>query len=483
LAGLVIILAALVLGGYYGMGILTEKTIRKNIEVIDQSNGLYAQIEQYDRGLFSSEAKIKWKMHIPARVSKDADGKEITLPAQDYNMDMPLIIHHGPVIFANNKLRFGLGYAESVFPFPKEYEAQFDSTFTKESTKPQLDLSIFVSYFNQSTVDFHVPTFKLFAKQGDGRFEWLGMNATTTMSPEMKKIGGTVTVDGMHLSKDDTKAELGKITTDYDLHETPSGLYLGDANFTLPNFNVTVKGQKIFEIIDLALKSDSDIEQHLFNTHFNLTLKSLVANGKNYGPGDLEVALKNIDADVLAKINQQATAMQNGTEAQRQQAMIAMLPELPKLFSKGAEFEISKLSFTIPQGQIDGTLLVSLPQGDNANPFELMQKIHGNAKLQVPAAAVRDAKQQSVMQQLVKQPELQKTLTQQLQANQVAAVQANPAMSMEQVAAMQTDKQLAALQQNGLITLKGTDYFIEVSLDQGKFIVNGKPFDSSMLKF
>ena len=72
LAGLVIILAALVLGGYYGMGVLTEKTIRKNIEVIDQSNGLHAEIEQYDRGLFSSEAKIKWQLHIPERIVTDA---------------------------------------------------------------------------------------------------------------------------------------------------------------------------------------------------------------------------------------------------------------------------------------------------------------------------------------------------------------------------------------------------------------------------
>jgi hypothetical protein len=33
-----------------------------------------------------------------------------------------------------------------------------------------------------------------------------------------------------------------------------------------------------------------------------------------------------------------------------------------------------------------------------------------------------------------------------------------------------------------VITVDGTDYLIEVNLDQGKFAVNGKPFDSSMLK-
>ena len=38
LAGLIIILAVLILGGYYGMGVLTEKTIKKDIAIINQSN-------------------------------------------------------------------------------------------------------------------------------------------------------------------------------------------------------------------------------------------------------------------------------------------------------------------------------------------------------------------------------------------------------------------------------------------------------------
>lgn len=485
LAGLIIILAALVLGGYYGMGILTEKTIRKNIEVIDQSNGLRAEIKQYNRGLFSSEAQIQWQLHIPEHVI-DANGAAQTVPAQDYAMEMPLKIHHGPVIFANNSVRFGLGYAEAVFPFPKQYVDQFNANFTADSTKPQLDLSIFVNYFNQSTLDFSVPTFNLISKDGS-RFNWLGLDATTTMSAGMKKVGGTVVVDGVHLAKGDAQVDLGKVSSDYDLHETDTGLYLGDANFTLPEFNIQVKGQKIFEIAELLFKSKSDIEQHLFNTTFTLTVKSILANAQNYGPGEINLSVRNLDADVLAKINQQANAMQNGTEEQRQQAMIALLPELPKLFNKGAELEISKFNFKMPEGIIDGTLLISLPKDENANPFQLMQKIHGNAKLSVPAATVRELMKQAVAQQMVKQPNAQPSIAKQLgaqsatqQPDQAAAVPqpAQPA-SVEQ----QVDQQLNALKQAGLIVEKGTDYFIEVNLEQGKFTVNGKPFNEAMLKF
>lgn len=481
LTGLVIILAVLILGGYYGMGMMTERTIKKNVEAINQSNGLFADIEQYNRGWFSSDAKVKWRLHVPERVVKDANGQSQTVAAQDYQMDMPIVIHHGPIIFANKKVRFGMGYAETVFPFPEQYNQQFDSMFTAESKKPQLDLNIFVNYFNNSTVELALPAFNLIAKEGNGKFDWMGMESSTEMTSNLDKVDGDIVINGMNISKDDTKVTLGKVTSEYDLHQTPAGLFLGEASFSLPTFDVLVKEQKMFSITDFLLSSSSDIEDSLFSTHFNAELKSVIANGQSYGPGELEIALRNLDADVLAKINEQATAMQNGTDAQRQQAMMALLPELPKLFSKGAEFEISKLSLKIPEGNIDGNLLITLPKGDSSNPFELIQKVQGNAKLKMPAAVVKQLMQQSVMQQMSNQPDMQQALIQQMQSTQPQASQTPP--TTEQLAAMQTDKQIASLEQSGLFTVDGSDYVIELNLEQGKVSVNGKPFDPSMLKF
>lgn len=487
LTGLIIVLAVLILGGYYGMGLLTERTIKNNIEVINRTNGLYADIEQYNRGWFTSDAKIKWRLHVPERIVKDANGNSQTVAAQNFEKSMPIKICHGPFIFCHNTFRFGVGYAETMFAFPEEFNEQF----TKESTKPQLDLRIFVNYFLRSSIELAIPEFKLMAKDGSGTFTWKGMVSDLNMSSDKDQVDGDVVIDGMTFTKEDTVATLDKVTTEYDLHQTSTGLYLGDASFSLPSFDITVKKEVLVSVKDLTVNSNSDIEDKLFSTHFSLGLKSVVANKKTYGPGELEVTLRNLDADVLAKINQQATAMQNGTEAERQQAMMAMLPELPKLFSKGAEFEISKLNFKIPEGSIDGNLLVALPKGDNANPFELMQKVQGHAKLKVPAALVKQLVQQSAAQQMTKEPDTQQALVQQMQANNPTATTAQDSnssatptqVSNEELAALQAEKQINTMVQNGLIVLSGTDYLIEVNLEQGKFQVNGKPFDPNMLKF
>ncbi|TAL66155.1 MAG: DUF945 domain-containing protein [Legionella sp.] len=480
LTGLIIILAVLVLGGYYGMGMVTEKTIKSNLAVINQSNELFADVQEYNRGWFCSNAKIKWRMHLPERVVSE-NGQTTTIPAQDYQMEMPVKIYHGPFIFANKRIKFGMGYAISDIPFPEQYNKEFSDSFTNESVKPQVNLSIFVNYLNKSTVGLNLPTFKLVAKDGKGQFDWQGMTSTTYMSSNLSKVKGDLAVVGMTFNNADTRVTLGKVTSDYNLHKSDSGLYLGDASFNLPAFEVVVKDQKMFELKELAMSSDSDIDDSLFNMHLNLSLKSVLANGQNYGPGTIEVALRNLDADVLARLNDQAKAMQNGTELQRQQAVMAMLPELPKLFSKGAEFEISTLSLKLPEGDIDGNLFVALPKGDNNNPFELAQKIKGNAKIKIPVAVVKKLVQQSIMQQMSKQPDMQQALIQQLQSAQGQANQ--PAPTTEQLAAMQADKEIANFEQKGVIVVQGSDYVTEVSLEGGKFVVNGKPFDSSMVKF
>lgn len=482
LTGLVIILAVLVLGGYYGMGVVTEKTLKRNIAVINQSNGLYADIQEYNRGWFDSTAKIKWKMHIPERVVTSDNGQSTTVPAQDYQMDMPVKIHHGPIIFAEKKVMFGMGYAYSEIPFPKQYNSEFEKNFSKDSTKPELDLSIFVNYLNKSKVGLKVPTFKLISSDGTNHFNWLGMKSTTYVSSSMNKIKGGLVVDGLKMdsTKDQVRVNMGKVSSDYNLYQTASGLYLGDAGFKMPLLEISVKDQKMFELRELSMNSDSDMDGDLVNMHFDMSLKSVVAHGQNYGPASFEVSLRNLDGMVLAKINQQAQQMQNGSDAQRQQAMMEMLPELPKLFNKGTEFEISTLSVKLPEGDIEGNLLVTLPKGDSGNPFELIQKIKGNAKIKIPSVIVKKLMQQSIMQQMAKQPEMQQALIQQLQS---AQGQSQTPPTNEQLAAMQMDKQIASLEQNGAVVVEGSDYVTEVTLEAGKFVVNGKPFDPSMIRF
>lgn len=82
LLGVVVILAALILGGYYGMGVMTERTIKKDAAIVNKSANVFIDIPEYHRGLFKSDAKLNWKFHAPERVETGDDGQTVTIPAQ-----------------------------------------------------------------------------------------------------------------------------------------------------------------------------------------------------------------------------------------------------------------------------------------------------------------------------------------------------------------------------------------------------------------
>jgi len=524
--GLVVIIAALVLGSYYGMGLVTERTLKKTIEVVNQSNGIFVDIERYDRNWFTSSAVLNWRLHVPERLIKGDNGQSTTVPAKDYTLQMPLVIYHGPVILADGGVRFGLGYAHSDLGMPSAYADKFSNMFTSESIQPHLNVSLFVNYLNNTRLHIGVPSFKLIAKQGGDQFEWLGMETDLGVSSNLKKLDGNVEITGVSLKKNQMQVLLGKVNSDYDLHQTDAGIYLGEANLSLPSLVATENTQKIVEVSEFALHSKSDIESGLFNSYFKTSVDKVMAQGKTYGPGLLEMSLKNLDAEALADINQQANRIQQGSDSERQQALIAMLPQLPKLFGKGAQFEISKLSFVLPQGAVEGNLLVSLPKGDTGNPFQLVQKVQGHATFKMPVEMVKNLVMVSVKQKLLSQSTVQQAMIEQMKANEAAqataapvpaeaatpatapgapapasattqpadggttppndAPAAQPVMTVaeiEQQATVQTTQKLADLVSSGLLSMQGTEYVIELNLTQGQLTVNGKPFSPSMMQF
>src|SRR4051812_3422006 len=92
---LLVVLAILVLGSYYAMGAMTERTIKHNIAAINRTNGINAQLVKYNRGWFTSNVLLDWQIHVPARQIKDENGLVQTIPAQDFMFNMPLKIYHG----------------------------------------------------------------------------------------------------------------------------------------------------------------------------------------------------------------------------------------------------------------------------------------------------------------------------------------------------------------------------------------------------
>lgn len=482
--GLLVILAVLALGGYYGMGLVTERTLKRNIEAVNQTSGLLVNLKHYNRHWFGSDAAVDVRIHVAERVIQDDAGKSVTVAAENYTLDVPVMIEHGPLMMTGTGVLFGLGYAQSHLNLPKEWVEKFSTMFAPESTRPELNLSVFVNYVNKTRLSLGIPAFKLISKEGKGTATWLGMMGQMAISSDLSVVDGGITLDGLQIEKDKMKAQLGPVSTEYDLHKAQDGLYLGQARLSVPSLNVSDDNKPLFELNQFKARVDTNIDQGLFHSETELSLDHVLSNERNYGPGFLNVTLKNLDAAVLVTIKTQANKMNHATGAERQQALFAILPEVPKLFGKGARLELTNLKLTVPEGQIDGHFSLALPVAEGGNPFQLLQKIEGEGRFQIPSLLVKTALVASIVEKgaAVSSPQAAMMASEnKTQPGTTAAARASGVDATQQ-AVVEADKKLASLIQAKVLIENGADYVLAFQLSAGKLTVNGLPFDPSTFK-
>lgn len=471
-AGLAVVFATLILGSYFGMGLLTERTLKKNLNVIN-SNGLQVKMEHYHRGLFKSTALLNWHIQVPAHAVTSESGSTTTLPAEEFNIKMPLTIYHGPVMFTHSKVLFGLGFADSDVVVPEPYAKQFKNTFSAESIPPHLALSLFVTYFNQSTLHLDLPAFKLLSKDDETQLDWKGLTSDMTLSSNLHSIRGGLMMDGLTARKDKTTSVLSQLSSHYELHRSNNGLYLGDATLNLPSLVMMQEHEKILDVQQLSVHSNSDIQQGLFQSLLRTSIDHLFTHGKQYGPVVMDVSITKVDADVLAKINEQANTLPQETDSQRRQMMMTLLPEVPKLLSKGATLDLKEFSVVAPEGMMKARFVVSMPESDQGNPFQFMQNIRGEGQLTITDAFLKQILTDVAMQ----------TLKQTVSAPMISNAVTETAPDSQQLAAAQADAKLAAMVASGLFVLQGSDYVMVLKLAEGQLSVNGKPFNPTMIQY
>ncbi len=495
--GFVVIFAALVLGSYAGMGIVTERTFKKNIDVLNQVNGIKVELVQYQRGWFKSHAILNWSMVIPARTIQ-VNGKSLSEPESNYKTQMLLTIYHGPIIVTNSKLLFGLGYAHSQILLPASYDAKFKEKYTPDSTKPTLDLDVFVSYLNKTRINLDAPQFKLIAKQGHVQFNWAGMVSQIDIASNRKHVDGLLILNGLTWVNDQLQGEIQQVASNYHLDSSNSGFYLGNAHVAIPSVIVAHASQKILEVNQFNMQTHNQMNQGLFDTSLEADLHQLLLNHKTYHDCLIKLAIRNLDAQVLAGINNKLSAsQQGGIDGQR--LLFSLVPELPQLVNKGAQFEISDLRMGMPQGDIRGHVLIRFPRENISNPFLLMQKITGDGSLTLATAILKDWLKDSVKNRILAIVRYQQAMAKSADQNQPSQNQAqmitppqnlpNPAnplplsaADIDKQADLEADKKINKLIQVGLLVPQQPNYSMEFKLADGQLLVNGKVFNPSMLQ-
>ncbi len=473
--------ALVLLCSYYGMGLATEKMLKKNITALNQKNGMAVVIQDYKRGWFRSHAELKWSMKSPQSSAPPQGHNTVMIPSTIYTFVMPLDIYHGPVMFVDAKPHFGLGYAQSTARLPAAFAHELKETYDLTAGKLTYAIHILVSYLNNTTIQFFVSTYKLQAKKGNDYFQWLGLQTEIVVSSNKQRLQGDMALEGFSWFKKDIEGIAGPVKTEYDMHQVLNELYIGKVQVDVPTLTLfrKVQGQSpqpVFRIVGAQIHSESDIKNGLFATTISATAKELALGDRSYTNDALNISLKNLDANVLAAMNRKIRDVQRSGNNQKP-AVWLLMPDVPALLSKGAQLTMSDFELTMLDGHVKADVQLSLPNEQMTNPFQLLQKINGESHLRVSETVVT-----KWLHAVIEKSMLQKATK---QAQTSVEKEAQPAtLNMADIETKTSAKVAEKKKEwidSGVLVPDGQDYLILIKLDNGKLTINGHAFSPALL--
>jgi len=481
IVGMLVLLVVIVFASYFITGLVTENTLKKNLGTFNQTSLLSVELTEYHRGLLSSDAQLTWHMKTPEKIVQQEDGRSLIIPPKSYVFDMPLTIWHGPVIFQKGHVRLRLAMADGELVLPEDYLKEFQEHFTSNSTQPRLMLHALVTYVNKTKLELELPGFKLFSKEAENtshikQVKWLGMHSTVVFTPRHTRMQGEINVDGLQMAGEQLQLMFEKLTSSYDMYQNKHGLYLGEASLHIPVLNFTNQDVATLQLKQVDFSSNSDVEHERFASNMHVAFESLVIDQKKYGPAELNLSVQNLDAEVLANLNNQAHQLQQAgmNRAGAQQALLSLLPEVLKLLSQGAIFEISQFEFGLPDGMIHASLRLAFPETKADATLQLLSSIDGAGQFTIPAAYVKSLFVRSYKKKLHKALQ---------HADAPVITDITEPVNLDQQAVQQAAQKMADLIQAGALQSKERDYVLDLKLSDGRLLVNGHPFHSGMLNF
>lgn len=454
----------LVLIIYDLMGLMVQNTLGNIINKIPKNPIMTTKIDKFQHGWFSSKALWIFKMHIPAQTITDKNGVPKTEPPLDFEMTLPITIKHGPIIFTNDGIRFGIG------------------TIT---TQPETHYGAFINYLNRIIIEYNLPSFGTHVKEVSNneefQFNWMGLSALLSISSNIDKLDSYLKLYGIDGSGNNSVFKIGEITYSFNSKRIQEWLWIGKSHFNISSISVTSNNQNILDLQEFDFILSSDIKNEALNFYCKLSLQKLLANNQNYSPAILKLSLKNLDPEIMAKLNKQTFNMLQTSDSHL--VGLSLATELPKLLSKGSVLELSEMTINLPEGKIVGNFKISLPKTEINDLSKAMQQAHGQGYFKAPTTIVKELMTSSIKSNLsnVSQQIEQTSPTQDVSAQSPA----NPTSrtpDLDEEAKKQTNQILKKLVEKGFLKIKDKDYVLQFKLENQQLIVNGKLFTPDMLR-
>jgi uncharacterized protein YdgA (DUF945 family) len=400
----------------------------------------------------------------------------IDLPNAPFELTATHHIHHGPLRFARLlRGEFDLTPVQAVIDTRISITPKRDNATLRQvlAELPELRAETVVHLGGDGVTHLDLPAIKRTSENG-GTLDWRGLSGDIRFDGDFKRFTIAMHSPGVVVTGAPGKGgvTIGKFDLRSDLQEGPNHYLLGDSDFTVDQVAL---GDNVITLDGFAFHGGARATGDNLNVSLRYRLKGLQFLRDRSGPGELAVELRNLDSATLRRFDNELDAIGAKHLPRQQMTMVLTgraLELVAALARNSPELEVTKLSFKSGDGELTGHAKVIVAGNDpnlGQNPMALLMAVHGDAELSLP-------------------PEMLKPILGPLiERDLVASAGRRGGISREELAKMTPETRSRIVEQaiplylpkhefTRLLVPDNGRYKFSATLNQGQFMVNGKPW-------
>jgi uncharacterized protein YdgA (DUF945 family) len=459
--------AAVVLGAAlaalpYWFGSRAETSYERFSQQLSKRSGMSVVNNQYDRG---------W-LHSTARSTMRYPG----LPLQ---LSVTHEITHGPIPIdriLNGQFEFA--------PIQARIESRVQAILRASTTEaaaaalPPITAETVIAL--QGEGEIHADVAGTGSTMAGGRgFEWAPMSAAIRFDRDWTKIeidfrAPRLAVKGAPPAADSVL--LSNIEFHSRMNEGVAGYLFGDTTLAVRELSIS----PIIAATGLRLTANTSPAGKNVDMKFGYRVEELAVAGERYGPGQLVVEARRLDAATLKKFDDKLNEIYTKNLPEEQATLLVMgrMLELVADLSKTApELEITRLTLKVRQDEISGRGKLTLDGQKmdlKENPMLLLTALRGEAELTIPMATLK-----SLFAPAIQRDILNMTQGGALSPDDVSRLDAQ---AMSKIIDEALPLYVARNDFTRLLVPDAGDYKISAVFRRGQLLINNEPWRGASVK-
>jgi len=427
----------------FTMGFLIKGQYQDLIKHISPNPDVKLKLIQFDRGWFSSHARVK--ITFGAKTAKQARYKGTLKPSISFIVKEHIL--HGPFILGKTKA----GDTKLFFARALIQNDVKKTNITFQSTTLWTWGNELKSKFYAKDVNVTNQVMQLILKELKGSVIYnlsnnkVNINVSLNSGEFNIKNPRTPTTSTMSISMKNIQS-----SSDY---KQDGVLWYGKRSLSIDNITVNTFDNKKIVLTGIHANANQNRKDEKTNIVLSYDTKSLNGAGLNIGPIVFNMSFNGLNTKALkAFVTQAAQTNKNG--ATKRQEFTKLYNPLMQLLAKGLEVNVNKFNIKTDKGPVDFKAQLIIPPGASPSIQFLTKNAKMEANLQVPRAWLTQQVTSFYEKRKLKSPHTM-----------------NSQLSPQQLAQQHVEYWI----KNEKLIESGNMLKMHIVYKDGKFLINGKP--------